>query len=105
MKRIAGELTRQPFAGVQSSKAIQAPTALGGSVYKKVESLWHGTTVSEYHVHPEPRRPTDTTNPRLFTDNHTLQYLCTLEMPQILRDIPDAPIFKRIFPKYGIKYR
>lgn len=33
------ELTKQPFSGVQSSRAIQHPTALGGSVYKNVESL------------------------------------------------------------------
>jgi hypothetical protein len=38
--------TKHPFAGVQSSRAIQAPTALGGSVYKNVESLWQGTEIS-----------------------------------------------------------
>jgi hypothetical protein len=37
------KLTRHPFDGVQSSKAIQVPIALGGSVYRNVESLWVGT--------------------------------------------------------------
>jgi hypothetical protein len=56
-------------------------------------------------LHADLRRPTNTTNPRLFTDNHTLQYLCTLKMPQILCDIPNPPIFERIFPKYRIEDR
>jgi len=54
---------------------------------------------------PNSEGLTNTPNPRLFTDNHTLQHLCTFEMPQILRDIPDSPIFKRIFPKYRIENR
>jgi hypothetical protein len=33
------ELTSAPFSGVHCSKAIQNPTADGGSVYRKVESL------------------------------------------------------------------
>jgi hypothetical protein len=44
-------LTRQPFSAVQSSKATQAPTALGGSVYKNVESLWQGTTHHDMSVY------------------------------------------------------
>ena len=40
-------LTRHPFSGVHDSSAIQQPTALGGSVYRKVESLWHGTQISD----------------------------------------------------------
>ena len=38
--------TRQPFSGVQASSAIQAPIALGGFVYRNVESLWLGTGIS-----------------------------------------------------------
>lgn len=35
--------TRAPFSAVHASKAIQKPTADGGSVYRNVESLWIGT--------------------------------------------------------------
>ena len=37
------KLTRHPLDGVQSSKAIQAPIALGGLEYRNVESLCVGT--------------------------------------------------------------
>ncbi len=40
---IKGRLTKHPLSGVHSSKATQAPTALTGSVYRKVESLCIGT--------------------------------------------------------------
>ena len=32
-------LTKHPFSAVHSSRAIHAPIALGGSVYRNVESL------------------------------------------------------------------
>lgn len=38
-----GRKERQPLLGVQSSSANQNPMAEGGSVYRKVESLWLGT--------------------------------------------------------------
>jgi len=42
--------TKHPFCAVHSSKAIQAPIALGGSVYKNVESLWLGTEDERSHT-------------------------------------------------------
>lgn len=44
------KLTRHPFCGVQSSRAIHAPTALGGSVYRNVESLCIGTNCRISHI-------------------------------------------------------
>ena len=41
-----GTNCRQPFSRVQSSNGIHNPKALGGSVYRKVESRW-GVTVKE----------------------------------------------------------
>jgi hypothetical protein len=49
------------------------------------------------------KRLTNTTDPRLLTDDHTLQYPRTLEMFKILGDIRNPPIFECILPKYRIK--
>ncbi len=43
---VAANRTKAPFSDVQSSSAIQKPTADGGSVYRNVESLWHGTVAT-----------------------------------------------------------
>lgn len=48
-------LTKQPFSAVQASRAIQAPIALGGSVYKNVESLWLGTS-NQHAIQPQGRQ-------------------------------------------------
>lgn len=47
--------------------------------------------------------PTNTSDPGLLADNHTLQNSSALEMPKILGYIPDPSIFKGIFSKYRIK--
>lgn len=43
-----GTNCRQPFSRVQSSNGIHNPKALGGSVYRKVESLWGVTVKKKY---------------------------------------------------------
>lgn len=87
----SAKLTRQPFSGVQSSSAIQHPMALGGSVYRNVESLWQGTGVSSARGGTQLRRSvvllntaqdtvlgharlTDTTDTRLLADDHGLEH-------------------------------
>jgi hypothetical protein len=66
-------LTRAPFSAVHASKAIQKPTADGGSVYRNVESLWIGTgSAVQYEVTSGRRNFTFTADPRLFADDHGL---------------------------------
>jgi hypothetical protein len=94
--------TRQPLEAVHSSRAIQAPIALGGFVYKNVESLWHGTPCQLLSLRSVCRL-TCTTNLGLFADYHTLQYSGIFMSSQLLCDLPNFAVVESVLLEYRVK--
>lgn len=51
----------------------------------------------------ERERPTRPPYSRLLANNHTLQYLCALERPQIFRDVSYAIVLEGMAPESRIE--
>lgn len=81
-----GTNCRQPFSRVQSSSGIHKPKALGGSVYRKVESRWGKTVKRNISKKKENTLKLDYVNPCLTTEfkiHPGMQYhwLCSNDYP------------------------